>query len=203
MSRNAWVGRDPALAWNGQDSNASISRSPHLCCWCAPGAGAVTGWSPGRPRPSRWPLNTTATTRLFGIRLPVPGLALWGLIVLAALGGHLWLWRLPFPDRLSGSAVVHAQPGQLLRIENPASTTRLLRFDGRPGEAVDIRFERASLALFTLALLRSVGLDPPSGEVALEGWPMARAPARPSSASTSKRPRASTPASNSSSSKRA
>ena len=88
--------------------------------------------------------------------------------MLAALGGHLWLWRLPFPDRLSGSAVVHAQPGQLLRIENPASTTRLLRFDGRPGEAVDIRFERASLALSTLALLRSVGLDPPSGEVALE-----------------------------------
>ncbi|MCB1911656.1 MAG: hypothetical protein H6950_13680 [Zoogloeaceae bacterium] len=49
VSRNAWVGRDPALAWNGQDSNASISRGPHLLlvrAW-APGSGDwVVAWSP-------------------------------------------------------------------------------------------------------------------------------------------------------------
>lgn len=84
------------------------------------------------------------------------------MILLAALGGHLWLWRLPFPTRLSGSDTVRAQPGQVLRIENPDSSTSLLRFDGRPGEAVDVRFEKASLSLSTLALLRSVGLDPPA-----------------------------------------
>ena len=95
-------------------------------------------------------------------------MALWSLVLLATLGGHLWLWRLPFPVELADRPVLHAQPDRILRIERPDSSTSLLRFDGRPGEAVGVRFEKASLSLSTLALLRSVGLDPPAGEEPLE-----------------------------------
>ena len=49
VSRNAWVGREPALTWNGQDSAASVSRGPHLLlvrAWAPEPGDWVIAWSP-------------------------------------------------------------------------------------------------------------------------------------------------------------
>ncbi|UVJ42657.1 toll/interleukin-1 receptor domain-containing protein [Pseudomonas sp. LS1212] len=94
--------------------------------------------------------------------------AVWIALILAALAGHVWLARLPFPLDVGRAPPFAAAPGERLVLIVPSSATPLIRYEGRPGEAVDVRFERARLKPETLALLRSAGLDPPSGEEALE-----------------------------------
>lgn len=94
--------------------------------------------------------------------------AVWGLLILAALAGHVWLARLPFPLDAASAPPLRAVPGERLVLLLANAAEPLLRYRGEAGATVNVRFERARLSLATLALLRSAGLDPPSGDTPLE-----------------------------------
>ncbi|WP_166363488.1 toll/interleukin-1 receptor domain-containing protein [Pseudomonas akapageensis] len=94
--------------------------------------------------------------------------AVWIALILATLVGNGMLARLPFPLDASRAPPFAAAPGERLKLIAPSSTTPLIRYESRPGDRVDVRFEGASLSADTLATLRVAGFDPPSDEGALE-----------------------------------
>ncbi|ANQ85787.1 hypothetical protein dqs_2758 [Azoarcus olearius] len=90
----------------------------------------------------------------------------WGLLVVLAAVGHLWLVRLPFPADAALAPPLEAQPGERLVLLLPAAADPLLRASG--DQVLELRLDRAHLSLATLALLRSAALDPPSDEGAFD-----------------------------------
>lgn len=94
--------------------------------------------------------------------------AVWGVLVVGALIGHVWLARLPFPLDATTAPPLQAAPGERLLLLLPGPAEPLIRYRGEAGATVNVRFERARLSLATLALLRSAGLDPPSEDTPLE-----------------------------------
>ena len=59
--------------------------------------------------------------------------AVWLALLLAALGAHFWLLRLPFPLEAGAAPPLAAAPGEHLVLVGPATSTPLLSYAGRPG----------------------------------------------------------------------
>lgn len=87
-------------------------------------------------------------------------------ITLVALAlGHYYLSRLPLPVELAGRAPFTASAGAELVIRPEAARPGLLFvFEGAPGEGVDLRLARASLAPATARLFARLGIELPGGD---------------------------------------